>query len=63
MTTHRSALAAGAEESRVQASTGAVEQSHRGETPSGSFLRSKKRSNNCVTRTLVSMRLHEQNFK
>jgi hypothetical protein len=31
MTTHRSALAAGAEESRAQASTGAVEQSHRGE--------------------------------
>jgi len=38
MTTHRSALATGAEESRAQASTGAVEQSHRGETPSGSFL-------------------------
>jgi len=34
MTTHRSPLAAGAEESRAQASTGAVEQSHRGESPS-----------------------------
>jgi hypothetical protein len=48
VTTHRSALAAGAEESRAQASTGAVEQSHRGETQSGSFLRLKQRSNSCA---------------
>jgi hypothetical protein len=38
VTTHRWALAVGEGESREQASTGAVEQNHRGETPSGRQL-------------------------